>query len=125
MTPPTTGDQDDERAPSARRREDVGVVGEGEMAGEEEVVQQADQVAKQHRADSRHDSQRKAQQGQTEQTHSAGFVFDDCAGRGRGDAEVGGVGPHDGFRFGCFLLIAPSPAAIELQSTGRAPGVVS
>ena len=42
--------QNDERAPGAGRRVDVGVVQERPLAQEEEVVEQSDQAAKHHRA---------------------------------------------------------------------------
>ena len=50
------GHQDDERAPGARRGVDVGVVNERPLAQEEKVVEQGDQAAEHHRAQSPDDA---------------------------------------------------------------------
>ena len=99
--------QYDERAPSARRREYVGVIGEGEAAGEKQIVQQVDQVAKKHRPDPRHNPEKEPQQRQPKEIERACLVFHARSGSGRIGAGVDGFGLHHDFRFDNFRL-APS-----------------
>ncbi len=60
--------QDDERAPGARRREQIGVVGDRQPSFEGEIVNEADQVAEDHRAGPSEDSDDQSQHGQTGQS---------------------------------------------------------
>jgi hypothetical protein len=54
--------QDDQRSPRRRRREDVGVVVHQRLTGEQEVVNQADQISKQNGAKACHDAKAQRQQ---------------------------------------------------------------
>ena len=62
------GHEDDERSPRAGRREQVGVVVQRELAEEERVVDEPDQVAKEHGAQAGDDADDQRQQRQADQT---------------------------------------------------------
>ena len=68
------GRQDDQRSPSARRGEDVGIIGDRERAVEEQVMQNPYQVAKNDRAQSGDDAETQRQEREREQAEATALL---------------------------------------------------
>ena len=67
--------QDDECAPGARRGEQICVVAHRELAEEQAIVDQADQVAEPNRAKAGHDADDQGQDRQKDQPYTADVVI--------------------------------------------------
>ena len=80
--------QDDPVPEPAWPLEDVGVVGDLEDAVDHEIVDQADERSKQHRADAGHDADAERHKAEGEQAHTP--LVAGGGGWGRRDGGVGG-----------------------------------